>query len=508
MTRVEHRDSPEWEFRTRTDIMPIHRKLQRLATRQPARVLDLFAGCGGLSLGFQAAGFRIAAAIENDQDAARSHGENFHPGDPRHSRPRDVTTPPTQLTASLGLENAQDAFDIVIGSPPCQAFARIGRAKLREVDNHPKAFLHDGRWTLFHQWLEHVRVCEPLAAVMENVPDVLNHGGRNIAEETCQALERYGYRCAYTLLNAAFYGVPQFRERMFLIAYRRELAQPISFPEPTCYAELPKGYRSSKNVALKGLTNGNTTSKTTHYVEPPERRFGSPAAVTAREAIGDLPPIFALAELEAGKLRKGARRENVPLDCTTADTPSHYATRMRQWPGFHGSRTLCDHVIRYIPRDYRLFARMKCGDQYPQAHRVALELFETELAEWRAQGLTVTPESESYRRLKRLFVPPYDAGKFPNRWRKIWPDQPARTLMAHLGKDSYNHIHYDHGQARTISVREAARLQSFPDGFRFSGGMNAAFRQIGNAVPPLLAMALAQELFHRMHPTNDVAGPG
>ncbi len=66
--------------------------------------------------------------------------------------------------------------------------------------------------------------------------------------------------------------------------------------------------------------------------------------------------------------------------------------------------------------------------------------------------------------------------------------------MAHLGKDSYSHIHYDSAQARTISVREAARLQSFPDGFVFCGAMNAAFRQIGNAVPPLLAQAVASTI--------------
>jgi DNA (cytosine-5)-methyltransferase 1 len=66
--------------------------------------------------------------------------------------------------------------------------------------------------------------------------------------------------------------------------------------------------------------------------------------------------------------------------------------------------------------------------------------------------------------------------------------------MAHLGKDGYSHIHYDNAQARTISVREAARLQSFPDGFVFCGTMNPAFRQIGNAVPPLLAKAVATEL--------------
>jgi DNA (cytosine-5)-methyltransferase 1 len=99
-----------------------------------------------------------------------------------------------------------------------------------------------------------------------------------------------------------------------------------------------------------------------------------------------------------------------------------------------------------------------------------------------------------YRDLRDATVPPYDRGKFPNKWWKLVPSQPSRTLTAHLGKDTYSHIHYDARQRRMISVREAARLQSFPDGFRFAGQMNDAFRQIGNAVPPLLALAIGRVL--------------
>src|SRR3954454_22345587 len=116
------------------------------------------------------------------------------------------------------------------------------------------------------------------------------------------------------------------------------------------------------------------------------------------------------------------------------------------------------------------------------------------IATLRASGTVIREGSAEYERLKDSIVPPYDASKFPNKWRKMWRDQPARTLMAHLGKDSYSHIHYDSEQARTISVREAARLQSFPDGFVFCGTMNPAFRQIGNAVPPVLAWRLATQL--------------
>lgn len=79
--------------------------------------------------------------------------------------------------------------------------------------------------------------------------------------------------------------------------------------------------------------------------------------------------------------------------------------------------------------------------------------------------------------------------------------------MAHLGKDGYSHIHYDSGQARTISVREAARLQSFPDGFIFEGSMNPAFKQIGNAVPPLMAMALAEKMIKQITGRESINEP-
>ena len=102
--------------------------------------------------------------------------------------------------------------------------------------------------------------------------------------------------------------------------------------------------------------------------------------------------------------------------------------------------------------------------------------------------------AKEYKKLLASIVPPYDPGKFPNKWRKIEEDQPSRTLTAHIGKDTYSHIHYDSEQARVISVREAARLQSFPDGIEFTGPMNTAFRQIGNAVPPLMAYALAEHI--------------
>lgn len=471
----------------------IRRKLRRLQAGAKPRVLDLFAGCGGISLGFEVAGFEVRAAVEFDADAARSHGLNFHDGAEAHSQPIDITkTSPEDLCNRLSLGRVEDAFDIVVGGPPCQAFARVGRSKLREIEEHPEAFIHDPRAQLYKKYLEYVDTFQPLAVLMENVPDILNHGGQNIAEETCEVLAAKGYVCGYTLLNAAFYGVPQMRERMFLIAYRHELGAKVSFPSPSHWLVLPPGYEGSRSVALKTLRN--LVGQAHSYVSPPVATPDLPPAVTAADALADLPAINARELLAAGKITRGARRFDTPISYSRKK-PSTYAELMRTWPG-HGApkEGLTDHVIRYLPRDYELFARMNPGDQYPEAYAHSIEMFREKLAAAHARGEKLTEDSVKYKALWNSTVPPYDASKFPNKWRKMWRDQPARTLMAHLGKDSYSHIHYDSKQARTISVREAARLQSFPDGFRFSGTMNPAFKQIGNAVPPLMAKALAMHM--------------
>lgn len=471
----------------------IEQKLARLNLGAAPRVLDLFSGCGGLSLGFQKAGFEITAAVESNPVAAASHARNFHAGDRRHAEALDITqVQPGQLVRRLGLSRVTEAVDVIIGGPPCQAFARVGRSKLREIDDHPEAFRHDPRAKLYTPYLEYVRAFKPLAILMENVPDAMNFGGHNIPQEVCEMLEDQGYRCAYTLLNAAFYGVPQMRERMFLIAYCREIADSIAFPEPVSWIDLPPGYTGSRNVALKLISAASDTDNACNYVDPPEAGGQLPPAVTAFEAIGDLPEIRARELLKSGVLKRGARRLDQLVGYDQTRPVSAYARKMKGWPKFEAGVGISDHVIRYLPRDYEIFARMDPGDQYPQAYNHALALFEERLAKARHQGRTIAVGSTEYDELRRSIIPPYDHNNFPNKWRKMWRDMPARTIMAHLGKDSYSHIHYDSDQARTISVREAARLQSFPDGFVFEGAMNQAFQQIGNAVPPLLAFALAK----------------
>jgi DNA (cytosine-5)-methyltransferase 1 len=467
-------------------------KIDRLAGDPAARprILDLFAGCGGLSLGFQAAGCDIVAAMELDELAARSHAINFcknmsHEQIAHHAKSRDITKiNPEELIADFDLGFPAHAIDIIIGGPPCQAYARVGRAKLREIAEHPQAFKIDPRADLYLRYLHYIERLKPLALVMENVPDILNHGGHNIVQEMVETLDAMGYEARYSLINSAHHGVPQMRDRVFMIAFHKSLGATIRFPAATNCCDLPSGYRGTRSVALKliDLFGGGA------YIAPDTGTRELPPAITASEAIGDLPSIMLHRQ---GKLKRGARRftELLPYRKIAPDRLSSFAREMRSWTGFEAGGGIYDHVLRYLPRDTTIFEAMQPGDEYPAAHRVANRLFEEE-----ARRRRIARGSAEWKRLRRAMVPPYDPGKFPNRWWKLRKNDPVRTLMAHIGKDTYSHIHYDSAQGRVITVREAARLQSFPDGFIFAGTMNPAFRQIGNAVPPIMSREIAKAL--------------
>jgi DNA (cytosine-5)-methyltransferase 1 len=237
-----------------------------------------------------------------------------------------------------------------------------------------------------------------------------------------------------------------------------------------------------------------------HYVPTPTQSAGLPA-VSISEALRDLAAVYR--KRWVGK--DGTPDRRITQMAGYAASASAYGLAMRQWAGFETTKDVTAHVVRHTPRDYRHFSAMRHGEQYPEMHRRAVKKFERLLARRRNAGNPLHGNSNAWHDAKAAIVPPYDPGKFPNKWRKLEPDKPSCTLTAHLGKDSYSHIHYDSAQARTISVREAARLQSFPDGFIFHGSMNSAFRQIGNAVPPLLAYAIALEIAAALRAMNAAA---
>jgi DNA (cytosine-5)-methyltransferase 1 len=453
------------------------------------RVLDLFAGCGGMSLGFRQAGAEIVAGLEIEAARAKTHALNFHRdrGDEvfaRHARPCDITSKPPRETVNE-IAGPDSEVDVIVGGPPCQAYARVGRAKLREIRQHPDAYLHDPRGQLYAAYVRYVEALQPVVLIMENVPDILSYGSTNVAELAAEGLEELGYVCKYTLLNAANYGVPQTRERWYLIGIHKSLEVKPSFPEPTHWVDLPPGYRGTRSKAaslsLFGEENGS------RFFTVPPASPSLPHAIGCEDALSDLPVISREEKLSLGR---GARDLTARRPYRSG-RPTDYQRLMR---ACSTKPSVSAHVIRTQVRDYEIFRNMAEGDDYPAAFAVAERLFEEEVWRREAAGESVPRGRELWKSIRTGMVPPYDPSKFANKWRKLERKRPSRTLMAHLGHDTYSHIHYDSDQARTISVREAARLQSFPDSFEFIGGMNTAFAQIGNAVPPRMANALALHL--------------
>jgi DNA (cytosine-5)-methyltransferase 1 len=458
-------------------------KVRRIAQGGAPRVVDLFAGCGGISLGFHRAGFAISAAVELDAHASRTHALNFHGGDrdtlEAHAKSRDITAiEPEDLCRELNLGSVDSAVDVLVGGPPCQAYARVGRAKLREIAEHPDAYRLDPRRNLYLRYVQWVDRLKPLALLIENVPDMLNQAGHNVADEIVDLLDGHGYVARYSLINTAFHGVPQMRDRVFIVGYRKELGVVPELPAPTRHLVLPSGYQGTRAVALKHVDLLGLGP----YVQPTQD-VRLPYAVTAEQAIGDLPKI------DGDSVKRGARRPGPDtfVKYRRVNDICGYAKMMREWPGFEATDGVEDHLIRCLPRDGAIFEAMPSGAEYPEAHSVATRLFKEQAA---LDGLR--PGTKAWVLLEREMVPPYRTDTFPNRWWKLIKDEPSRTLMAHLGKDCYSHIHYDGAQRRTISIREAARLQSFPDGFKFFGTMNPSLKQVGNAVPPIMSWEIAK----------------
>lgn len=380
-----------------------------------------------------------------------------------------------------------DVVDVLIGGPPCQAFSRLGRAALWRLAGKDYAHAEDERATMYEKYLAYVAALNPVAFIMENVREIGKFVGRNIAEEIALSAEELGYEVRYTLLNASWYGVPQLRERMFIVGIRKELELVPSFPLIQYKYDLPVGYSTSR----AGTGSQEVLSPSDHYVDHASFAANLRPAITAKMAFEDLPPIY---EHLDGRAGKGHRRD-VRKETKYRERDNDFTRCMKTWPDFESKKVFNGHVIRYTPRDYETFKRMPEGGMYPEALAVARKIFTERIAaEETRTGRPINEGSPLWEKILKETVPPYKENRYPNKFRKMWADHPARTVPAHIGKDSYSHIHFDSKQARCISLREAARLQSFPDGFYLEGSMNAQLTQIGNAVPPLLAFAVAKNL--------------
>lgn len=426
-------------------------------------VVDLFSGCGGLAYGFQCAGFSIAGGIDIDKAAANTASYNlfWRYGINHEHLCEDITKRSPDI-----LKIDQKKKLIVIGGPPCQAYSIAGRAKLNSLGKH-RSFHLDSRGKLYQDFLRYVLELDAEAVVMENVPDSVNYNGENIPHIVCEILDKNGYDSIWTILNSADYGVPQIRERVIVLATRKDVGEIIQLPVPTHNRR--SEYRTQYEARFQSFKNSK------YFREPNKPHAEAPNWVTVGDALSDLPSLFSEPDQPYVSFKL-----NVKLPYKH-EPQNEFQRKMRSSSG-----KVSGHAFRNTPRDFRIFNDMAPGDNYLDALEIAHKHFERALKERR---ISEKDHPVEYRKLKKEFVPPYSAEKFVGKWRRLDPFKPSHTLVAHLGTDTYSHIHP--WEPRGISVREAARLQSFPDDFLFNCSMGDAFKQIGNAVPPLMAEAIA-----------------
>jgi len=377
------------------DLEPL---VKRLRKSDPEQLLaaDLFSGAGGLSLGLQQAGITTVLAVDHDKDAVETHRHHFSGLTARWNLGDPVTV---QRVSSLIKEHA---IDIVCGGPPCQPFSKAGRSGIRHYVRTGVREAYDDRRDLWQSFLEIVQRARPRAVIMENVPDMALDREMLILRTMVFELESLGYAVEERVLETWRFGVPQFRQRLVLVALRDGV----------------------------------------QFTWPPE----TPRKTTVDNAIGDLPVV------EGGWRPEGGAAGWAPY----AKPISEFQKRMRESVPSHERYRVYDHITRPVrPDDLEAFELLDTSTRY----------------------------SDLPEHLKR-----YRDDIFDDKYKRLNAHDLSRTITAHIAKDGYWYIHPS--QDRTLTVREAARLQTFPDWFRFAGPPSAAFRQIGNAVPPALGRAL------------------
>ncbi len=343
------------------------------------KIIDLFAGVGGLSLGFAQEGFEVVYANEYEPSIARSFQKN-HPATIVDDR--DIT----EIDIEKTFGKYKGKITVVMGGPPCQGFSQKGK----------RVGLKDPRNFMFQKFVEVVKVVQPEFFLLENVPNILTAEDGYFKREIISLFSELGYDVKATVLKAEQFGVPQTRRRAVFLGKKNRL----NFEIPT----------------------------------------GTDERVTVSEAIDDLPT------LKSGEGVETAAYDRVPV--------TDYQKSMRK-----SATVLMNHVatnhsdialerLRYIGVDGG-------KDDLPDHHR------------------TKSIHSGTWTRLK--------------------PNGFARTITTRFDTPSSGQFTLPH-QDRCITVREAARLQSFPDDFIFYGTKSSQMLQVGNAVPPKIARVLAKKI--------------
>ena len=363
-------------------------------TNKPT-VVDLFCGAGGLSHGFQQAGYEVRFGTDIDS----TFGKTFMAS---HPHARFVTKPIQELSVdevllASGLQAGE--IDVLVGGPPCQGYS---------VYNHGRGE-HDPRAGLFREYLRLVVGLRPKWLVMENVTGLTSIAGGQLVEQIVNEIKAAGFRdVEFQILKAENYGVPQERRRIVFIANR--LGLPVRFPV---------------------FSHGGEKN----------------AFTTVWDAIGDLPPISDQWQFENGAWYEAPPKNEYQklMRKKSNIVENHYGPRL-------GNANL--DRIKYIPP----------GGSWRD---VPFELLPA--------GMQKAKRSDHTKRYGR-------------------PRQTDLSCTILTKCDIHWGAYIHPVQDRAFTVREAARIQSFPDDFVFYGSMTEQFVQVGNAVPPLMAKAIADQI--------------
>lgn len=337
-------------------------------------VIDLFSGAGGLSYGFEMAGFKVLLGIDNDRKALDTFKLN-HKGS--QTLCGDITTISYETDIKPIIGEAK--IDVIVGGPPCQGMSLSG----------PRKF-EDPRNSLYLSYIRLVDEIRPKAFVIENVIGIVSLFQGRIKNSIIEKFNAMGYKVQYKVLLASDYGVPQNRRRVIFVGTKK------------C------GYE---------------------YPEIMEEK------ITTEMALSDLPPL----ENELGQ-------DIMEYACPAQNS---YQQLMR----LNSSKVLNHIAANHSDKVKETIALVPDGGNYKDL-----------------------PESHQSIR------------KFNVAWTRFNSNKPAPTI------DTGHRHHFHYKYNRVPTVRESARLQSFPDDFIFLGNKTQQFKQVGNAVPPLLAKAIALKL--------------
>lgn len=506
---------------------------------QVFKTVDLFAGPGGLAEGFSAIKssngnrvFEIALSVEKEPSAfatlrLRSFFRQFSRIPDAYysylagivSKDELIAAHPVEWKAAinetamleLGSQAAQEFLDpvldkiaqtaksgtILIGGPPCQAYSLVGRARNRGIENYDPA--GDSRHFLYREYIRILQRLDPVGFVMENVKGILSSrvSGESMIDKIMSDLKAAGGTPdSYTLLplvadakhenpshviRCEDFGVPQARHRVVLVgikteALARKRGNRGNFP--VLQTSAARSTVSSVLAEMPILRSGLSKSKDSPeaWREAVICAFGDAASACRAEG-------YSLSEVEKVLRRYAAERKasKVLLSRSSKTVTPIQDSSLSAW--------LADDRLEALPNHESRGHMQSDLARYAFAAAFA-EFFER------------SPKANEFPKALAPNHRNWESGKFADRFRVQTWNSPATTVTSHISKDGHYFIHPDPRQCRSLTVREAARLQTFPDNYFFEGNRTQQYVQVGNAVPPFLARQIAEVLFALLSETG------